>query len=72
MTVTDAMREAAPAPLYPCKNEYCEHTFPADNLAWWRDGSTATTASTMAPMTRRRKQKLSIKPSSMARHWRTC
>ena len=40
MTITDAMREAAPAPLYPCKNEYCslEHTFPADMLAWWRDG----------------------------------
>ena len=38
MKITDAMREAVPVPLYPCKNEYCEHTFPASDLAWWRDG----------------------------------
>ena len=40
MTITDAMRAAVPAPSYPCAREGCadEHTYPADMLAWWRDG----------------------------------
>ena len=38
--ITDAMREAAPAPLYSCKNEYCavEVSHPAEMLAWWNGG----------------------------------
>ena len=34
------MREAAPAPLYGCAIEACRtaHTWPADDLCWYRDG----------------------------------
>ena len=35
MKITDAMRAAAPAPLYPCA---CRWHWPADDLNWYRDG----------------------------------
>ena len=40
MMVTDAMRIAAPAPLYPCACRDCavEVSYPANMLAWCRDG----------------------------------
>ena len=40
MTITDAMRAAVPAPSYPCAIEACRevHTWPADDLHWYRDG----------------------------------
>ena len=40
MRITDAMREAAPAPLYGCASgsRCTEHTWPADDLNWYRDG----------------------------------
>ena len=40
MKITDAMREAAPAPLYSCKNTYCAAvcSYHAEMLAWWNGG----------------------------------
>ena len=40
MTITDAMRAAAPAPLYPCaKRARCGTIrWLADELNWYRDG----------------------------------
>ena len=40
MTITDQMREAVPAPLYQCASgsRCTEHTWPADDLNWYRDG----------------------------------
>ena len=41
MRITDAMREAAPAPLYGCACEDCAERqayYPADMLRWCRDG----------------------------------
>ena len=40
--ITDAMRAAAPAPLYGCAGQACcsQHAWPAaaDDLHWYRDG----------------------------------
>ena len=40
MRITDAMREATPAPLYGCRNADCaaEVSCPAEMLAWWNGG----------------------------------